>query len=99
MAEPSKQSQAAVGHAGLAPVSQVPGRHAIIDMTPSGIVTGWNPVAVLLYGYQVDKIVGRAVDVLCLPEGRADKADILPGSSRTGGRSGTRQPGSARTGR
>jgi PAS domain S-box-containing protein len=77
MAEPSKQPQAAVGHAGLAPVSQVPGQHAIIDMTPSGIVTGWNPVAVLLYGYQVDEIVGRAADVLCLPEGRADEAEIL----------------------
>ena len=78
MAEPSKQPQAAaVGHAGLAPASQVPGQHAIIDMTPSGIVTGWNPVAVLLYGYQVDEIVGRAADVLCLPEGRADEADIL----------------------
>ena len=77
MAEPSKQPQAAAGHAGLAPASQVPGQHAIIDMTPSGIVTGWNPVAVLLYGYQVDEIVGRAADVLCLPEGRADEADIL----------------------
>jgi PAS domain S-box-containing protein len=77
MAEPSKQPQTAVGHAGLAPESQVLGQHAIIDITPSGIVTGWNPVAVLLYGYQVDEIVGRAADVLCLPEGRADEADIL----------------------
>ncbi len=77
MAEPSKQPQTAVGHPGLAPASQVPGQHAIIDMTPSGIVTGWNPVAVLLYGYQVNEIVGRAADVLCLPEGRADEADIL----------------------
>jgi PAS domain S-box-containing protein len=77
MAKPSKQPQAAVGHAGLASASQVLGQHAVIDMTPSGTVTGWNPAAALLYGYQVDEIVGRAADVLCLPEGRAAEADIL----------------------
>ena len=77
MAKPSKQPQAAVGRAGSAPASQVLGQHAIIDMTPSGTVAGWNAVAVLLYGYQVDEIVGRAADVLCLPERRAAEADIL----------------------
>ena len=77
MAKPSEQPQAAVGHAGLAPASRVPGQHAIVDMTPSGTVTGWNPAAVLLYGYQVDEIVDRAADVLCLPQGRAVEADIM----------------------
>lgn len=77
MTKPSKQPQAAAGHAGLAPASQVQGQHAIIDMTPSGTVTGWNPAAALLYGYQVDEIVGHAADVLCLPEGRPAEADIL----------------------
>ncbi len=77
MAKPSEQPQAAVGHAGLAPSSQVLGQHAIIDMTPGGTVTGWNPAAVLLYGYQVNEILGRAADVLCLPQGRAVEADIM----------------------
>jgi len=77
MAKPSKQPQAALQDEGPAPAVHVLGQHAIIDMAPSGAVTGWNPVAALLYGYQAAEIVGRAADVLCLPEGRAAEADIL----------------------
>ena len=77
MAKPSKQPQAALQDEGPAPAVHVLGQHAIIDMAPSGAVTGWNPVAVFLYGYQAAEMVGRAADVLCLPEGRAAEADIL----------------------
>jgi hypothetical protein len=46
-------------------------------MTATGIISGWNPAAVLLYGYPADEIVGRPADVLCPPEGRAGEAAIL----------------------
>ncbi len=52
-------------------------QHAVIDMTSAGIVTSWNPAAVLLFGYQAEEIVGRAADVLCPPEGRAKDAEVL----------------------
>ena len=51
--------------------------HAIIDMTKTGVVTSWNPAAVLLYGYLEEEIVSRSSDVLCPAARRAEEADIL----------------------
>ena len=52
-------------------------RHAIIDMTQAGMVTSWNPAAVLLYGYLEQEIVGRDASVLVPAARLADEADIL----------------------
>jgi two-component system, cell cycle sensor histidine kinase and response regulator CckA len=49
---------------------------AIIDVTPHGIVTRWDPVATLLYGYTEEEIVGRSADVL-FPQGARELAEIL----------------------
>ena len=50
--------------------------HAIIDVTPRGIVTRWDAAATLLYGYTEEEIVGRAADVI-FPRGRQELAEIL----------------------
>ena len=52
-------------------------RHAIIDMTQAGMVTSWNPAAVLLYGYLEEEIVGRGANVLVPAGGQAAEAEIL----------------------
>jgi PAS domain S-box-containing protein len=67
MTEPAGQKAAAV------PTSE----HAIIDMTKTGVVTRWNPAAVLLYGYLEEEIVSRSADVLCPAARRAEEADVL----------------------
>ena len=59
--------------AAAVPTSQ----HAIFDLTPTGVVTSWNPAAVLLYGYLEEEIVGRGADVLCPAARRAEAAGIL----------------------
>jgi PAS domain S-box-containing protein len=52
-------------------------RDAIIGITRAGIVSSWNPPAVLLYGYLMEEMVGSAADVLCPPESRAREAEIM----------------------
>jgi two-component system cell cycle sensor histidine kinase/response regulator CckA len=52
-------------------------RDAIIHITRAGIVSSWNPPAVLLYGYLEGEIVGRAADVICPPDVRASEAEVL----------------------
>ena len=52
-------------------------RHATIDMTPTGVVTSWNPAAVLLYGYLEEEIVGRGASLLVPADGQAAEAEIL----------------------
>ena len=52
-------------------------RDAIIDMTRAGVVTSWNPPAVLLYGYLEEDMVGRAANLLCPVKGRAREVKIL----------------------
>ena len=52
-------------------------RDAIMSTTRAGIVSSWNPPAVLLYGYLAEDIVGRAGDVLWLPEKRAREAEAV----------------------
>jgi PAS domain S-box-containing protein len=50
---------------------------AIMELTRSGIVTGWSPGAALLYGYREEEIVGRGADVLRPPDRQAEQDDAL----------------------
>jgi len=52
-------------------------RDAIMSTTPDGLVSSWNSPAVLLYGYLGEDIVGRAADVLCPRQERAQSAEAL----------------------
>jgi two-component system cell cycle sensor histidine kinase/response regulator CckA len=73
------------GHGPAAHVEQVApaadagpsSRDAIMSATRAGIVSSWNPPAVLLYGYLAEDIVGRAADVLCPPQDRTREAEML----------------------
>jgi len=50
---------------------------AIVTKTRQGMITGWNPVAVDMYGYQPAEIIGRDSSVL-LPAGwESEEADLL----------------------
>jgi two-component system, cell cycle sensor histidine kinase and response regulator CckA len=49
---------------------------AIIDVTPHGIVTSWDPAATLLYGYTEEEMVGRPADVI-FPRGARELAEVL----------------------
>src|ERR1700729_1980671 len=61
----------------LAADTQPSSRDAIMSTTRAGIVSSWNPSAVLLYGYLAEDIVGRAADVLWPPERRTQETEIL----------------------
>src|ERR1700733_11658412 len=63
--------------AALAADAKPSSRDAIMSTTPAGIVSSWNPPAVLLYGYLAEDIVGRAADVLWPPERRTQETEIL----------------------
>ena len=50
---------------------------AIVTKTRQGMITGWSPVAVDMYGYQPREIIGRDSSVL-LPAGwESEEADLL----------------------
>ncbi len=49
---------------------------AVIGKTLDGAITSWNPGAERLYGYSAAEISGRHIDVLILPENRADEKKI-----------------------
>ncbi|MEP7213654.1 MAG: PAS domain S-box protein [Acidobacteriota bacterium] len=46
--------------------------HAILTSDESRIITGWNPGAVSIFGYEVDEIIGQPFDILFTPEDRSD---------------------------
>ena len=51
--------------------------HAVVTQTRQGMITGWNPYAAELYGYQPEEIIGRDATVL-LPLGwHSEEADLL----------------------
>jgi len=77
MVKPTGNGQAAAGQAGPAPATGTASQHAVIEMTGTGIVSSWDPAAVLLYGYPAEEIVGRPAYVLCPPESRAAEAAVL----------------------
>jgi PAS domain S-box-containing protein len=51
--------------------------HAIIEVTRTGIVTGWSAGATRLYGYLGEEIIGCSADALRPPGRRAEQADVL----------------------
>ncbi|MCW2908618.1 MAG: domain S-box protein, partial [Actinomycetia bacterium] len=59
------------------PLTGTPSQRTVIEITGTGIVSSWNPAAVLLYGYPAEEIVGHPANVLCPPEGRAGEAAVL----------------------
>jgi PAS domain S-box-containing protein len=65
------------GSAGQAADAEPSSRDAIMSATRAGIVSSWNPPAVLLYGYLAEDMVGRAAGVLCPPQERAHEAEVL----------------------
>ena len=83
---------------GLALAAEQSSRDAIIGITRAGVVSSWNPPAVLLYGYLQD-------DMSAAPRMCSARRGAGPGSKvRTriiagGRRSDTKRTGSARTGR
>ena len=50
---------------------------AIVEVTRTGVVTSWNPAAVLLYGYREEEIVGRRADVLYPADRQSEQAAVL----------------------
>ncbi len=50
---------------------------AIITMTLDGIVTGWNPAAVRLFGWSADDMLGRSIDIIVPDDRRAEIRGIL----------------------
>ena len=76
MVKPAGNEQAA-RWPGPAPATRTPSPRAVIEMTGTGIISSWNPAAVLLYGYPAEEIVGQPADVLCPPEDRAGEAAVL----------------------
>ncbi|HYQ65299.1 ATP-binding protein [Actinophytocola sp.] len=54
-----------------------PSPRAVVEITDAGHVCGWNPAAVVLYGYEAEEIVGLPMDVLCSPESLAGEQAVL----------------------
>jgi PAS domain S-box-containing protein len=50
---------------------------AIITKTRQGVITGWSPVAVDLYGYQPEEIIGQHAAVLVPAGFESEEADLL----------------------
>jgi PAS domain S-box-containing protein len=50
---------------------------AIVTKTRQGMITGWSPVAVDLYGYQPEEIIGRYAAMLVPAGFESEEADLL----------------------
>jgi PAS domain S-box-containing protein len=46
--------------------------HAILTTDEKGSITGWNPGAVSVFGYEPDEIIGQPIEILFTPEDRAN---------------------------
>jgi two-component system cell cycle sensor histidine kinase/response regulator CckA len=78
MVKPKGRGSAAhVERVALAADAEPSSRDAIMSTTRAGIVTSWNPPAVLLYGYLAEDMLGRPGDVLWPPEKRTEEAEAL----------------------
>jgi PAS domain S-box-containing protein len=77
MVQPTGNGHTAARRAGIVPLIGTRSQHTVIEITGTGIVSSWNPAAVLLYGYPAEEIVGHPANVLCPPEARAGEAAVL----------------------
>ncbi|MEY2591547.1 MAG: hypothetical protein QOJ67_3531, partial [Acidimicrobiaceae bacterium] len=50
---------------------------AIVSWTLDGMITGWNPGAVRMYGYEVTEVLGRNIEFLVPPEHRDEERAAL----------------------
>jgi PAS domain S-box-containing protein len=50
---------------------------AVVTKTRQGVITGWNPFAVDLYGYEPEEIIGRDATMLIPPGWEIEEADLL----------------------
>jgi PAS domain S-box-containing protein len=50
---------------------------AIVTTTLEGIVTGWNPAAMRLFGWSDEDMLGRSIDVIAPDDRRSEVHDIL----------------------
>ena len=50
---------------------------AIVTKTLDGVVTGWNPAAEQLFGYNADEMIGRSIDMIVPDDRRAELQAIL----------------------
>ncbi|MEP6558481.1 MAG: CheR family methyltransferase, partial [Burkholderiales bacterium] len=66
------QRQVKVGEANLQRVVETTQDYAIVTLDEHGAVIGWNPGAVLLYGYTSDEAAGRPFEFLFTPQDRTD---------------------------
>src|SRR5829696_2637251 len=51
--------------------------HAILTNDDNGIITGWNPGAVDVFGYEPDEIIGQPIEILFTPEDQANGVPAL----------------------
>lgn len=58
-------------------------QEAVIAMTPSGVVIGWNHAAEVLYGYTAGEAVGRSI-TLIVPPSRFNELEMLQRSIKFG---------------
>ena len=50
---------------------------AVVTKTRQGTITGWNPYAAELYGYEPEEVIGRDATVLLPPGWHSEEADLL----------------------
>lgn len=50
---------------------------AIITKDLNGIITGWNPAAEKIYGYQSDEVIGQPISLIIPPELKDDYSQIV----------------------
>ena len=50
---------------------------AVVTKTCQGVITGWSPVAVDVYGYQPEEIIGRDAVVLFPAGWEGEETDLL----------------------
>jgi hypothetical protein len=76
MAGPAGPGQAAAARAELAAIVAATD-DAVMGLTRHGVISSWNPAAVLLYGYAPEEIVGHGVQVLYPQDRWQEEAAVL----------------------
>ena len=56
---------------------------AIVERSPEGVITGWNPAAEELYGYSYEEVIGKSITILN-PQERVEEIEVTLAMVRTG---------------